>query len=222
MEVFFDLIKETPLPTLLVVIGIFALSIGFGLKFKAAIDVESVNRTYAKTIGVILLLLGLTPYVSDISLTVNIDQPGNSDPFLIYYMVSVPIIVVFFGAVSKYTSGQNQIRALKISFIFIATIISFVVFWRAIDIYFFISSSGALGAPMGFYSSRNFLPYLILLSVGVGAIVWFLYLNTRQSENNKNRIQLFQYFSVFCVYLAVCRLGWEVVDYIARMKVPAP
>jgi len=217
-----EFIKETPLPTLLVLIGIIALSVGFGLKIKAAIDVESINRTYAKTIGVIFLVLGLAPYLIDISLPITFNPSGEADPFLIYYMVSVSLIAAFFGVASKFTNGQIQIRTLKTSFILIASIISFVVLWRAIDVYFFIDSAGVLSAPMGLYSKSNYLPYLFLLSAGVGAIVWLFYLNTKQPENNENRMLIFQYFSVFCVYLVVCRLVWELVDYVAKMKIPAP
>ena len=217
-----EVIKGTPLPTLLVVIGIVALSVGFGLKIKAAIDVDNINRAYAKTIGVIFLVLGLVPYLSDISPLIKSGQLTSSDPFLIYYMVSVPIIVAFFGAASKFTKGQVQIRTLKICFILIAVFLSFVVLWRTIDIYFFINSSNTLSAPMGLYSNSNYVPYLVLLSAGVGVSVWLFYINTRQPENNENRMQIFQYFSMFCVYLVICRLIWEVVDYIAKMKVPLP
>ena len=218
----FEVIKGTPLPTLLVVIGIIALSVGFGLKIKAAIDVDNINRTYAKIIGVIFLILGLVPYLSDISPLIKSNESGITDPFLIYYMVSVPIIVAFLGAVSKFTKGQIQIRALKISFTLIAAILTFVVLWRAVDIYFFVTSNSALSAPTGLYSRSNYLPYLVLLSVGVGIIVWLFYINTRQPENNNNRMQIFQYFSVFCVYLVACRFVWELVDYIAKMKIPTP
>lgn len=217
-----EVLKDTPLPTLLVVIGIVALSVGFGLKIKAAIDVDNINRTYAKIIGVIFLILGLVPYLSDISPLIKTNQRGVTDPFLIYYMVAVPIIIAFFGAASKFTKGEMQIRTLKICFILIAIIISFVVLWRAIDIYFFVTSTNVLSAPMGLYSRSNYLPYLVLLSTGVGVIVWLFYINTRQSENNKNRMQIFQYFSMFCVYLVVCRFVWELMDYLAKVKVPIP
>jgi len=217
-----EVIKGTPLPTLLVIIGIIALSVGFGLKIKAAIDVDNINRAYAKTIGIILLILGLVPYLSDISPLIKSNQPTIADPFLIYYMISVPIIVVFFGAASKFTKGLAQIRILKICFVLIAILIFFIVIWRAIDIYFFVSSNNSLATPMGLYSESNYVPYLVLLSAGVGMIVWLFYLNTRQHENIENRVQIFQYFTVFCVYLVMCRLVWEVVDYIAKIKVPAP
>jgi hypothetical protein len=220
MEVF-EIIKSTPLRTLAVVIGFIAISVGYGLKIKAVIDVENINRTYAKTIGVILLVLGIALYLSDMSLSINISQSGKADPFLIYYVISVPIIVALFAAASKFTSGQTQIRTLKIFFVFVAILISLAVLWRAIDVYFFVTSSGKLNVPMGLYTKGNYLPYLILLSAGVIVITSFFYINTRQPENSENRIPIFQYFSVFCMYLGVCRLGWEIVDYVAKMKIPA-
>ncbi len=220
MEVF-EIIKNTPLRTLAVVIGFIALSVGYGLKIKAVIDVENINKTYAKTIGVILLVLGLALYLSDMSLSINIGLSNKADPFLIYYVISVPIIVALFGAASKFTSGQTQIRTLKIFFIFVAILISFAVLWRAIDVYFFVTSAGTLNAPMGLYTKGNYLPYLILLSVGVMVMTLFFYINTRQPENSENRLPLFQYFFVFSVYLGVCRLGWEIVDYVAKIKIPA-
>lgn len=217
-----EVIKGTPLPTLLVVIGIVALSVGYGLKIKAAIDVDNINRAYAKTIGIILLILGLVPYISDISPFLKSSESTITDPFLIYYMVSVPIIVAFLGAASKFTNGQVQVRTLKLCFILISTFLSFVVLWRGIDIYFFVNSTNVISTPMGLYTRSNYVPYLVLLSTGVGVTVWLFYINTRQQKNIENRIKIFQYFSIFCVYLVVCRLIWEVVDYIAKIKVPAP
>lgn len=219
-----EFIRDTPLPTLLVLIGIVSLSVGFGLKIKAAFDVESINRTYAKTIGVIFLLLGLMPYLSNISLSVNTSNPYKVDPFLIYYTISVPIVVVFFGLASKYSSGEAQVRFLKASFIFVGSLILFVVLWRAIDIYFFVTSEGGLGEPMGLYPNEksNFLPYMILLSAGIGVILWLFYINTKQPDNIANRMLIFQNFSLLCLYLAVCRLIWELLSYVARIKVPPP
>ena len=215
-------IKDTPIPTLLLVIGIIALSVGFGLRIRAAIDVDNVNRTYAKIIGVVFIVLGLVPYLFGISKTIKSTQADVTDPFLIYYIVSVVIcIVIFFTLVSKFTSGKNQVRSLKISFIFIAAIITFVVLWRLMDIIAFINSTDKNTIPMGLYVRSNFVAYLVLLSSGFGLIVWLLYINTRQSENSENRIPIFRNFSIFCVYLVVCRLAWEVVDYSAKIKVPA-
>ena len=45
-------LAETPLPTLLVIIGIVMLSVGIGVKIKAFIDVSRINKTYAKAIGI--------------------------------------------------------------------------------------------------------------------------------------------------------------------------
>lgn len=217
----FKVLTDTPLRTLAVVIGFIALSVGYGLKIKAVIDVENINRTYAKTIGVILLLLGLALYLPDAFLPIKPIQSGKTDPFLIYYAVAVPVVVALLGAAAKFTSGQTQIRTLKLSFILIAILVSFAVLWRAINVYFFLGNPDNVDVPLGLYATSNYLPYLVLLPAGVGVTAWLLYVNTRQPENNENRIPVFQYFFLFCVYLGVCRLGWEVVDYIAIAKGPA-
>ncbi len=220
MEALSELIKTintTPFRTIALVIGFLALSVGYGLKIKAVIDVDNINKTYAKTVGAILLILGLMLFMPDIS-----KQPGMDDPFLPYYIVSVLIIVMFSGVALKFTSGQLQIRTLKGYFILIATLVSFVVLWRGIVVYFYVTSTGGAIPPLGFNTpGGNYLPYLVLLSAGASVITWLVFTNTRQPQNSENRISIFQYFSVLCVYMGACRVGWEVVDLIGKKVLTA-
>lgn len=215
MDALTELIKTintTPFRTIALIIGFLALSVGYGLKIKAVIDVDNINKTYAKTVGAIFLVLGLVLFMPDIT-----KQPSMDDPFLPYYIVSVGIIAMFSGAILKFTSGQQQLITIKGFFILIATAVSFVVLWRGIAVYFFVTGARDSIPPLGFHRpGGNYLPYLVLLSVGVAVVVWLIYTNTKQPQNSKNRIPIFQYFAVFCVYLGVCRVAWEVVDLLGK------
>ena len=213
----FEAVSKTPLRTIALVIGFFALSVGYGLKLKAVIDVENINKTYAKTVGAILLVLGITLFIPDIT-----RQPGITDPFLPYYIVCVVIITVFYGVVLRVTNGELQLRAMKGCFLLIATLVTLVVVWRGIADYFYVTSTSHAAPPLGFeLQGGNYLPYFILLSAGAGGIAWLIYMNTRRPQNTKYRVTLFKYFSIFCIYLGVCRIAWEVVDLIAKKMLSA-
>ncbi|MFC1684312.1 hypothetical protein ACFL0R_02420 [Pseudomonadota bacterium] len=210
-------INTTPFRTTALVIGFLALSVGYGLKIKAVIDVDNINKTYAKTVGVVLLILGFMLYMPDIT-----KQSGIDDPFLPYYVVSVFIVAIFSGVALRFTSGQLQVKTLKGYFILLAILVSLVVVWRGIVVYFYVTSTGEAIAPLGFNKpGSNFLPYFFLLSAGVAVIAWLIYTNTRQPENSENRFTIFQYFSVLCVYLGACRVVWEVVDLIGKKVLSA-
>lgn len=212
MDALVDFLRTTPFRTIALIVGFLVLSIGYGLRIKIGIDVDNVNKTYAKIAGGIFLLLGLALYMPD-----TILQPSLEDPFLPYYIVSILIAVVFTGAILKLTSGQQQLVSIKRFFVFVSTLLSLVVLWRAIVVYFFVAGGGISDPPLGFQvSGGNYLPYLVLLSIGLAVITWLIYSNTNQPDNSKNRISIFQYFIVLCIYLGGCRVTWEIVDLIGK------
>lgn len=208
-------INTTPFRTIALIIGLLALSVGHGLRIRAVIDVDKINKAYAKTVGTVFLVLGILLFMPDI-----IKKPRMDDPFLPYYIVSVIVVAMFSGAILKFFGGQQQLTAVKGFFLIIAAAVSFVVLWRGVVVYFYVtgvSSADGSAAPLGFHSpGGNYLPYLVLLSAGVALIVWLIYANTKQPENSANRITIFQYFAVLCVYLGACRVVWEIVDLIGK------
>jgi hypothetical protein len=217
-------LKDTPLPTLFVLIGFVMLSVGFGLKIKAVVDVDKINTTYAKVLGTIFLVFGMIPNMSSFFPNFKFTTSEITDPFLIYYLVAVPVVLGLYWAVLRFNSGKMQLRATKYSLLLVAGLVFFVALWRAMDVYFYLNaSSHHLGnIPLGLYERSSYLPYFLLLGTGVLVNIWLIYANTQAPSNAENRSTILGYFVGFCIYLAVCRFVWEIIDYIARMKIPNP
>ena len=78
----FKALVDTPLATLLVIFGFIMLSVGFGLRVTVVIDVDNINKTYAKIIGSFLLLVGIIPYVFNTINRIMGQKSGFTDPFL--------------------------------------------------------------------------------------------------------------------------------------------
>jgi hypothetical protein len=88
-----------------------------------------------------------------------------------------------------------------------------------VDLYFYVSAPGH-SEPLGLYKTHNYLPYFALLGIGVMTIIWVIYANTQEPPNTENRSSILSYFIASCVYLAVCRLAWHLVDSIAIAQKP--
>lgn len=222
MADFIRALVDTPLPTLLVIIGFVMLSVGFGLRVRVVFDVDRINKTYAKAIGIVLLVVGLVPYVSSLVPDVSSQPTEASDPFLIYYLVTVPVVVGLYWATLKFTNGPTQLRAARGTFMLVGALVTVVVLWRAMDVFFYVGAPDRHTIPLGLYERHNYLPYLALIVPGVAASLLAIYANTKESANTGNRISILTYFIVSCIYLAVCRLAWELVDYIAEARIPPP
>jgi hypothetical protein len=215
-----EILAKTPLPTILVLVGCVMLSIGFGLKLKVIFDVEKLNQTYAKIAGIAFLFGGIflnLPIFDDKSI---LKFSGLTDPFLIYYLIGVPVVVILFWVVLKFTPSEMQVRAIKYSFFFVGFLATIVVIWRAIDIYAYISNPELHKEPLGVYKRSTFLPYVVLIAIGILISIWTISVYTREQSKLVNRLPIYSYFLKFCMYLITCRLAWEVVDWIARLKIP--
>ncbi len=214
------ILAKTPLPTILVLVGCVMLSIGFGLKLKVIFDVEKLNQTYAKIAGIAFLFGGIflnLPIFDDKSI---LKFSGLTDPFLIYYLIGVPVVVILFWVVLKFTPSEMQVRAIKYSVFFVGFVATIVVIWRAGDIYPYISNPELHKEPLGVYKRSTFWPYVVLIASGILISIWTIFVYTREQSKLVNRLPIYGYFVKFCMYLITCRLAWEVVDWIARLKIP--
>lgn len=217
-----DIIKavlDAPLSTLVLIFGFLTLSVGYGLRVRVVFDVERINKTYAKVAGVILLVIGF-------SLRVYSAESGAfsatifSDPFFAYYLVIVPLVVGLYWATLKFTNGPTQLRATGLSFKFVGAFVTIVVLWRLVDVIFYVKKPGPDTLPTGLYGGSNFLPYFGLIGLGIAVSLWAIYAYTKKQENTENRISIFSNFIVSCIYLALCRLVWEIADYCAKTLTP--
>lgn len=216
MPNFFESLADTPLPTLFILIGLLMVSIGFGLTFKTVIDVERLNPIFAKIAGICLLVLGLIS-----NLDIIFPKVELRDPFIGYYLICVPIVVIACWMMLKYTHDQIQLLLIKRAFAFIGALVTITVFWRAMNVYFYLKGPNINNVPLGlYYEQSNFLPYFILLGLGILLVAWIVFHYTREEPDNANRLPIFGYFGVFCIYLVFCRLGWEIVGYVATVKLP--
>ena len=211
-------INATPLPTVFILIGLLMVSIGFGLKFKAVIDVERINPFFAKIAGVCLLVLGLVPNYRSFVPKVDLQ-----DPFIGYYLVCVLIVVIACWVILKSTSGIVQLVLIRRTFAFIGALVTVTVAWRAMVVYFYLKDPSINNVPLGlYYEHSNYLPYFALLGFGVLLIAWLIFYYTRADSDNENRLPIFGYLAALCIYLVVCSLGWEIVDYVATKAVKLP
>jgi hypothetical protein len=59
----FDKLSQTPLPTILVVVGFLFLFVGLGGQFTAHLITDHINTKVASWVGVILLIIGIFIYI---------------------------------------------------------------------------------------------------------------------------------------------------------------
>jgi len=207
-------LAKFPLPTLLVLFGVALLSTGFGMKLKfGGIDLEKINKFYAKIAGSILFGAGFIIYlVEDYSLE-EISLPELSDPFLLGYLIAVPAVIIVLWAVLKFSDSENQVQAAKKSFLFFGFLATIAVVWRGVDVVVYCVFGK--GMPMGLSVRSSYLPYFALFAIVLASMVWIIYGCTRHQSVIGNRYTINKYFMNFCMYLISCRLVWEIIDYIA-------
>lgn len=219
---------NTPLPTLLVVFGVVLLLLAFGVRITGNINTSGLNKPATMIIGFALLVAGLVPYISGMLPKQRAGLPRTKDPFLVYYLFCVPGVIVLCWVALRFPSGDMQVSAVKLSFILVAALVTMTILWRALDVYFYLARSRSDQepspdqVPLALYERANYLPYFLLLGTAVLIITWMIFGYTREEVNTGNRFTIYTYFAYFCVYLLLCRMAWEIVDYIARVRRPAP
>lgn len=85
MEDLFKGIQNTPIPTILIVVGLFILILGFVTKIGGIIEVSPERKVLAIPIGLFVLTIGLIlnfSTVSDPSLSSPVSAPSPSSPIL--------------------------------------------------------------------------------------------------------------------------------------------
>ena len=59
MESFLTAIKDTPVPTILIVVGLFIIVLAFVVKIGGVVEVSSEQRKWAIPVGLFVLIIGL-------------------------------------------------------------------------------------------------------------------------------------------------------------------
>ncbi len=150
-------LAETPLPTILVIIGFLTLSIGFGLRMRIVFDVDRVDKRYAKTIGIVLLAAGLALYASTLLHGLPFGALGSAkrDPFLPYYLVMVPVIVALYWVSLALAVGPMQSRIVRGTFALVGVFATVAVVWRAVNVLFFVLASSGGSVPLDLRSGSG-------------------------------------------------------------------
>lgn len=212
-----DTILNTPIPVLIFIVGLFLLLVGLGLEFTIGINVTKIDKTRAIILGIFFLLVSIGIYL--ISLIPKEWNPPSLlfflriGPFFFYYLISVLLVVPVYWIVLNFNQGREQIKAANLTFILCATLITIVVFWRAVDIYFYLTDSIDEKIPYGLYSEgTSYLAYFLLLGSAIVITIGIIF---KSSSPPTNSNIIFRSFVIFLGYIGLCRLLWECLDYIA-------
>ncbi|MDJ0718651.1 MAG: hypothetical protein QNJ54_31235 [Prochloraceae cyanobacterium] len=217
-----ELLKAFPIlliiSSVIIISGINLILVGYGVKNTIKIcDTSELDKEIAKKAGIFFIGGGLLLLIGYYTVK-SLPTGSNKDPFFIYYFISVLLFVglICLIAINK-SKESTKVEAFRITFILTALLITLTVFWRAINIYFYINEIKKYpntNIPFGLCSVANFVPYFILLGIGVITAFIMIY---RSTKNYSNKI-IFQYVSL-CTYLLICRILWEVVDNFAKAKI---
>jgi hypothetical protein len=214
-------LANLPLPTLMVLTGLALLSAGFGMKLNiGGINLDKVNKFYARILGTILLAVGLIIFLFKELGLKKIFLPEINDPFLLGYLISAPAVIIVIWVVLKFSDSENQVQAAKKSFFFFGFLATIAVVWRGVDVIVYCVFEK--GMPVGLGERSSYLPYFGLFAIALAAMIWTIYGCTRHQSVIKNRFTIFKYFMNFCMYLISCRLVWEIIDYIASCTKRGP
>lgn len=78
MGKFLTAIKETPVPTILIVVGLFIIVLAFVVKIGGIIEVSSEQRRWAIPVGLFVLIIGLVLNLAPLGkTTVSVAPPGR-------------------------------------------------------------------------------------------------------------------------------------------------
>ena len=216
---------NTPIPVLIFIVGVFLLLVGLGLEFTIGINVANIDKTRAIILGIFFFLLGTGIYL--ISLIPKEWSPPSSlfyfriGPFFLYYLISVLLIVPVYWMILNFNEGTEQIKAANLTFILCAILITIVVIWRAVDIYFYLTNPNVnKKIPYGLYSKpTSYLAYFLLLGSAIVIIIGIIF---KSGSNPTNSNIIFRSFIIFLGYIGLCRLMWECLDSITKKRIPNP
>ncbi len=182
---------------------------------------ENKSKKYFSLIGGIgFIVVGISVYLS-------IWFPNESfelkdDPFLIYYLIGVPLVVVSCWVTLSLSSDKMKLDTTKYIYFITGFLFTIAVLFRGMDLYAYVHNPEINKIPTNLYVRADYVPYLILLGGGVLILYYFITVFTRTETNVDNKKILFKHCTIFLMYIAICRLTWEIIDWIARIQIPNP
>jgi len=162
-----------------------------------SVDTESsITDQLKKRLELISLLVSLASLTAVI---VFIQASGDVDVFLQAYIFSVPAIVIIIWAVLKFTDSEIQVRAIKLVFLLFGFLATIAVIWRGTE-------------KIETCAHGNIQYYIPLIAIMILICVLNIFLYTRDHSKRANRLPIYTYFILFCMYLGICRLVWQILD----------
>ena len=147
----------------------------------------------------------------------------SKDPFLLYYIIVTLATAVLFFLVLKFSDHQSRKKSFLILVVSLSTLISFTVLWRYIQLYYYLKDTpNTLSSPMGLeFVAETYMPYFLLLSGWVLVIVGIIILYTVNKNNYSNMNYFLGVFTGMLIFLALCRIIWEIIDRNALIELHA-
>jgi len=137
----------------------------------------------------------------------------SGDPFILIYLVATLLVSSFFSLVIVAFQGQNQKHMAFAAFFILGTLVAGAVWWRYIDLQYYLSDPVNLHRPAGFcYGHWGFIPYFTLLGSWIVFMTYLTYSHTREGINKENQRPILIAFTILIVSLFGCRLVWESME----------
>ena len=129
-------------------------------------------------------------------------------------------MLLVYWVILHFTHGDTQLSTAKMSFLLVAGLITLVVVWRLAEVAFYLSAGNPDWVPVGLNERHSYWPYVVILGFALVASVVLILTYTKSGTNSENRLPILRAFAASCIYLAACRLAWEIVDYVAMYEKP--
>jgi hypothetical protein len=156
------------------------------------------------------------------------------DPFLVYYIIGTLALLTFVCMVLRFTpNSADRIDHIKSLFILFAVLVTIAVIWRGIIDLVYILGECKCNTPQcqppGLYTSHTFLPYVALFAIAVPALFCIITkcIPVRSEQEISSRWDIRKHLKnprfnliLFCIYLIICRLAWEILDQITKHYKP--
>ena len=122
---------------------------------------------------------------------------------------------------TNFAHASLTFNSSNLTFILCAILITIVVIWRAVDIYFYLTNPNVnKKIPYGLYSKpTSYLAYFLLLGSAIVIIIGIIF---KSGSNPTNSNIIFRSFIIFLGYIGLCRLMWECLDSITKKRIPNP
>ena len=128
--------------------------------------------------------------------------PDQRDPFFIYYVVSVVLLISVLWAIFAYAEGTDKETYVKWFYIMVGAFAGIAIAWR----YVVVDSLPRMSHV------QYYLPYIIFLGGCLVAMPILIVNYTNSAMKGESKKRIIAYTFILFIYLLICRLAWQIVD----------